>query len=332
MALVDLMSEGLSWSVEMIKNIYMNHEWGKLQEKKEDGKSYLFKYESEAGRIEYAFIIREATVINGETFYDIVTPRGEGGPLILKKSSDDLVRLFDAEFDRFCQKQRIIAEYVRFDPWNTDETLFSEVYNISEHGYSYCHRLQEDFFMTQYSSKRRNQIRKAINCGIRVEINKDKEKLLYLLDLYNFTIKKHNISDYYLLDLDFLISYFDILKDQVYLGIAYLEDKPIAAAMFLYGGDIFHYHFSASHPDYTNLNAISLLLMEAAKMGQSQGCKLMDLGGATPGSGLEMFKKSMTKSDEIYPCYVGKKIRNKSIYDNLVELNGCNKEMFPEYR
>lgn len=316
----------------MIRNIYMNQKWGVLQERKENGENCIFKYNSTAGKIEYSFIIRKAAVLNGETYYDIVTPRGEGGPLILCKKSDEVVNLFDVEFDKFCQENRIIAEYIRFDPWNTDETLFSEIYCISGHGYSYCHRLQEDFFMTQYSSKRRNQIRKAIKNDIRIDLENDRAKLEILLELYKYTVKKHAVSDYYILDMDFLNSYFDILEGKVYLGVAYLDEVPIAAAMFLNGGDIFHYHFSASHPDYTNYNGISLLLMEAAKVGQRAGCKLMDLGGATPGSGLEVFKKSMTQPDEIYSCYVGTKIRNKSIYNKLVELNGCNKEKFPEYR
>ncbi|MGN0151061.1 MAG: GNAT family N-acetyltransferase [Wujia sp.] len=316
----------------MIKNIYMNHNWGVLQEQKENGKSYIYKYESKAGAIKYPFIVREAAVLNGEPFFDIVTPRGEGGPLVLNKESDDLDVLYDLEFNIFCQKNNIIAEYIRFDPWNTDENFFSRVYNVKSHGFSYCHRLQEDFFMTQYSSKRRNQIRKAINNGVKIDFSQDSEKVKVLLELYKYTAEKHNISDYYTLDLEFLERYFEILKGNVYLGIAYWEDIPIAAAMFLNGGDIFHYHFSASHPDYTDLNAISLLLMEAAKVGQRDGCKLMDLGGATPGSGLEIFKRSLTKSDEIYPCYIGTKIRNKEIYNKLVELNGCNKDRFPEYR
>ena len=59
----------------------------------------------------------------------------------------------------------------------------------------------------------------------------------------------------------------------------------------------------------------------------------MDLGGATPGSGLEKFKSSMTKPDQILDCFVGKVIRNQKIYDALVEQRGgVHAGFFPAYR
>ena len=124
-----------------------------------------------------------------------------------------------------------------------------------------------------------------------------------------------------------------MLGSRARLGFAYVDGVAISAGIFLNGGDVYHYHFSANHPDYTKLNAISYLLMEESKLAADEGCILMDLGSATPGSGLEKFKRSMVKDDGILPCYVGTKIRNKKIYDELVKQNGGPREgFFPEYR
>lgn len=317
----------------MVNTIYLHPSWGQLQQKKENGISECFHYESDAGEIIYSYIKRKAGIVNGITYFDIVTPRGEGGPIIIKQNSNTLVGEFDKSFSEYCNSNKIIAEYIRFDPWNTKSSDFSEIYTIEPHGKAYCHKLQEDFFMTQYSSKRRNQIRKAQSSGVTVILNVGDAGVDTFLELYHYVDEKHSIGDYYKLSKEFLQGYFGTFGDRVNLGFAYYEEKVIAAGMFLNGGDVYHYHFSASHPEYTNLNAISYLLMEEAKYGASQGCTLMDLGGATPGSGLEKFKTSMTRPAQILDCYVGKAIRNPPIYNALVDrCGGPHDGMFPEYR
>ena len=318
--------------MQLIRSIYLAPNWGKLQERKEDGPAKIFYYRSDSGTVMYPFIMREAGEIDGTTYYDIVTARGEGGPVITEEKSADIYKEFNTAFNDYCTQNNIIAEYVKFDPWNTDAAKFSEFYDISRHGYCFCHKLQEDFFKTQYSTKRRNQIRKAINSGIRIETDADWKYLDNFLKLYEYTVSKHSVSNYYLLDNDFLANYKPILQDRAKLGLAFYQDKLIAAGIFLNGGDVYHYHFSASDPEYTDLNAISLLVYREAQLGADEGCTIMDLGSAIEGSGLEKYKKSMVREDGIIPAFVGKKIRNKNIYNALIEKNGRSKDgFFPEY-
>lgn len=317
----------------MINTIYLHPLWGILQQEKEQGIAEMFHLETENGEIMYPFIRRYAGVVNGVEYYDIVTPRGEGGPIIINEKTDILMQEFDVQFQKYCDEHNILAEYVRFDPWNTEIDKFTQFYKISRHGFAYCHKLQEDFFMTQYSSKRRNQVRKAVNSSVTLDLEADWSKIDQFLYLYHFTIDKHSVGEYYLIDKSFLLRYKELLGEQVKLGLAYLDDVPVAGGIFLNGGDVFHYHFSASHPHYIKYNAISYLLMEEAKLGAKMGCSIMDLGGAIPGSGLEKFKLSMVKNEGILPCFVGTKIRNKKIYDLLVQQNGGPRTgFFPEYR
>ena len=69
----------------MEKNIdlYFDENYGKLYEKIENGKAKIFEFENENGKITNQFIMRKIEEkIDGETFYDIVTPYGYGGPII----------------------------------------------------------------------------------------------------------------------------------------------------------------------------------------------------------------------------------------------------------
>ncbi len=319
--------------IPVINTIYYHPAWQKLQQEKENGTSEVFHYRGEAGTVCYPYIKRFAGRVDGLDYYDLVTARGEAGPLAVCENNVALQLAFNTSFQQYCDENRIIAEYIRFDPWNHNVDSFSRVYNIQYHGDAYTCPLTEDFFHTQYSSKRRNQIRKAESCGLRLDLDAPKSCLKNFLELYHYTDAKYSVSPYYQLSLPFLERYYTLLGDAVKLGLAYLGDLPIAAAIFLNGGDIFHYHFSASHPDYTTLNAISYLIREEALSAAEEGCVLMDLGSATPNSGLEKFKKSFVKQDGILPCYVGTKIRNAAVYERLVNENGSMPDgYFPAYR
>lgn len=319
--------------MSIIRSIYCYPQWGKLQEKKEGGISKIFKYESKSGAIEYPFIMRKAGVIDNIQYYDIVTARGENGPIVIREENTSLYEEYDHAFQKYCRDEKIIAEYIRFDPWNAQASSFSTIYNIISHGFAYCNYLKEDFFVTQYSSKRRNQIRKALNKGVSIETDASWDRIRDFIEIYQFTVNKYEVSSYYILDEEFLNSYKHYLGSNVKLGLAYYQDKIIAAGLFINGGDIYHYHFSASNPEYNELNALSLLLYEEAKLGAKEGCSIMDLGGATPNSGLERFKKSMVKENGVLPCYVGTKIRDSKIYYALVEINGKKEnDYFPAYR
>lgn len=317
----------------MINTIYTHPDWNNVQESKENGSADSFEFFDDSGKIVYPFIKRNAGIVDGVQYYDLATARGECGPIVVEKKDDSLFYKWNTAFQQYCDENNIVAEYIRFDPWNRNKDYFEDLYDISDHGFVYCYKLQEDFFMTQYSSKRRNQVRKAMNSGLTVDLDVSWDKIDDFLKVYEHTVDKHSVSNYYLLDREFLMKYKDTFGEKARLGFVYLDDVIVSAGIFLNGGDIYHYHFSANHPDYVKLNAISYLLTEEAKLGAQDGCVWMDLGSATPGSGLEKFKKSMVKEEGILPCYVGTKIRNSSIYKALVEQNGGPREgFFPAYR
>lgn len=70
-------------------DIYFTENYGKLYEDIEKGTNEVFEYRSELGFIRHMFIKREIPIkINGETYYDLVTPYGYGGPLIIKYSNE----------------------------------------------------------------------------------------------------------------------------------------------------------------------------------------------------------------------------------------------------
>ncbi len=319
----------------MISSIYSHPLWGKIQEIKEGGFSANIHAENEDGIIEYAFIKRRAGVIDGIEYFDIVTPRGEYG-IVLKDGvlTPRLLEEFDAKVQQYCMDNQILAEYVRLDPWNCLSDELSTYYMIETHGKEYCVDLEDtDFFKNQFSSKRRNQVRKALSYNLEIEQNVGVEGIDILLDLYKFTNDKYQVSNYYKLDKDFLLRYYDLIADRVFFNIVKYNGLPISAGMFLRGDDVYHYHFSANNPEYAKLNASSAMLYEECKRGAELKCKWFDLGSATIGSGLESFKASMVSEKGCFNNFTAKKVRNQLIYDALIKQNGSMPEgYFPAYK
>ena len=319
----------------MIASIYSHPSWGKIQEIKEGGISVTLHAENEDGIIEYAFIKRRAGIIDDTEFFDIVTPRGEYG-IVLKEGvlTKRLLEEFDAKVQQYCMDNHVLAEYVRLDPWNQLSEELSAYYMVESHGKEYCVDLEdEDFFKNQFSSKRRNQVRKALSYDLEFEQNVGIEGIDILLDLYQFTNDKYHVSNYYKLDKDFLLRYYEFIADRIFFNIVKYDGIPISAGMFLKGDDVYHYHFSANNPKFAKLNASSAMLYHECKRGADLKCKWFDLGSATVGSGLESFKASMVAETGCFNNYTAKKIRNQLIYDALIKQNGCMPEgYFPAYK
>lgn len=307
-----------------------------MQEEKEGGEAVTYRYQNNGGSIVYPFIKREAGEIDGTMYYDLVTPRGQGGPRIVKSGNSDDVELvtgFDEAFTEYCAQENIIAEYIHFSPWLKQSEKFKQIYDTEFYGFIYCNDLTCDIFKDEYSSNKRRQIRKAQKNDIEIEFTQYLDAINEFLRLYQHVVDRHDVSEYYIFDEEFLESYLDTLPEKTVFAQAKHQGKVIASSMILLGEDIAHHHFTASDPEYRALEATSLLIYEASLYAAKLGRKLFDHGGATPDSGLERFKKQFVYRAKEYPYAAGTKIRNQEIYDQLVrEAEIVRSDFFPAYR
>lgn len=321
----------------MIKSFYMDKGWGVLQQDKEGGETLHYLFEREEGRVVYPFIKRPAGKIEGVQYYDLITPRGQGGIWIEQAQEGKekkLIHQFSAAFEDYCAREHIVAEYIRFSPWLDQTQWFEDEYTISHFGEVYCTDLTTDFFKDAYSSSVRQQITTAINSNVLIRFTANPDFIDEFLKLYQRTAENQQFNEYdQQLDKKFLQRYFDFYPDKVVFAVALFKEKVISAALLLIGEDIVHYHFSAIEPEYKDLEPNSLLIYEAASYAEAYGKRLFDLGSAKSGSHLEKYKKQFTAKAKKYPFYHGTKIRDSIVYDQLVEQSGNRQaEYFPAYR
>jgi len=321
-------------------DIYFLPEWGDLYQEHDKGVVDRFEFKNELGHIYYQFMKRQLPEdLDLGSYCDIVTPYGFNGPVILESDQGSkliLIAEYDKEFQKYCIDNNIISEYIRFNPWLKNHLDFEKIYTTKYNNYTlYTDLTVNDFFMQEFSSKIRNLIRKAVKSGIQIEFDFSGATITEFYRLYQMMVEKNKVADYYIFKSDFLKKTFLSLKDKQFIINAVYEDKYISSAIFLHYGDYIHYHLSANDPDYYPLNANSMILREACLWGQNNGKKQMHLGGAFTDE-LFAFKKQFTKKG-ICDYYVGKKIRNEEIYNELVNKrlkNGgiLNNLYFPLYR
>lgn len=102
---------------------------------------------------------------------------------------------------------------------------------------------------------------------------------------------------------------------------------------FVYN-DIIHIHLSGTLSEYLYLSPAYILRYAITNWGKENNYKLIHHGGGRSDSsedGLYQFKKRFSKNTE-FEFYVGKKIWNEEIYNELCKKSGNEIEFFPGYR
>ena len=314
-------------------DIYYMPQWAQANAERDDGVAEHYCYECEHGVIYYPYIKRAIkTKVNGQSYFDTITPYGFNGPVVISATDKEkLLEEFDADFTKYCMDNHLVAEYVRFSPWLKNHLDFCRYYSLKQNNKTLYIDLQKNFFAQEFSSERRNQVRRAQNNGVIVKFDFAGVYIDEFCRLYEQMADKNHISPYYMFSKSFILKVFQALRGHVFIAIAWYNGIPISASMSLYNGERVHGYLSGNDYGYISLGASILMYYEVAKWGQERGIKEFHLGGATNES-LYQFKKNFTK-EGILDYFVGTRIRNEQIYSELVDLNGRNNSgYFPEYR
>jgi serine/alanine adding enzyme len=327
-------------SITKLPDIYFLPEWGRLFQDRDKGRLTIFDFKHESGQVYYQFIKRRINdFLDFEDYYDIITPYGFNGPVIQDVNPMErelLVQEFNKAFEAYCKNENIVAEYVRFNPWMENHLDFQGIYSLKYNNYTLFTDLTcNDFFHNEFHTKTRNIVRRAVRSGVNLEFDYSGSTILMFCKLYELTVKKNQISDYYQFEPSFLQELIKVLGEKQFIINAIYAGNIISSAIFLSFNDYLHYFLVANNPNYFYLNANSLILYGAANWGVQNKKRQLHLGGAFSKE-LFSFKHQFTRAGKC-DFYVGSKIRNEYIYNQLVTLRLEKGELndttfFPRYR
>src|SRR5699024_3111365 len=148
--------------------------YGKLYEDVENGKSVVFEYESSYGKIQHTFIKRKIPLkVKNDVYYDIITPYGYGGPIVLEANNKEiLLKEFEEKFEKYCYENNIVSEFVRFHPVIQNVQDFSEIYDVNPIRNTVGTNIKdyEDPFQEEFSKSCRKNVRRALRNDVGYKI------------------------------------------------------------------------------------------------------------------------------------------------------------------
>ena len=325
-------------------DIYFDDNYGKLYEKADNGCAVIFMHESSLGRIKHQFIKRripKELLPDGEEYYDIVTPYGYGGPLVLEESEgnrEQLVQEFCEAFTQYCAEQKIVSEFVRFHPIAENALDFKEIYSPIWNRNTLGTDLKsfDDPVQSEFSKSCRKSIRQALNKGASYRITYQPDNLKAFQEVYSSTMKRNEAAEYYFFDDEYFDNCLKFYRENILLIEVLFEDKVIAAGMyFLYDKKI-HVHLSGTLTEYLHLSPAYVLRYALACWGKEQGYEVIHHGGGRSNAvddSLYLFKKQFASRTK-FDFYVGRKIWMPEKYSQICAANGISEEnaYFPAYR
>ncbi len=323
-------------------DVFYQDEYVKLNEVIENGVFEKFNFQCEYGIIEYKYLKRKIEIVyDGIEYFDIVSPYGFGGPIILEcQNIEKLLIAYFEDFSRYCSINNIVSEFIRFHLFDNTvirEKFYGDSMQISTN-------VVRDFLLTpdeiwrDFKPKVRKNVKRAISKNLRIEIDMTGVNLSDFLDIYYNTMNRNNAQNYYYFSKYFFEELNHKLKGNYAYFHVFLNNKIISTELVLYS-DLYVYSFlGGTLSDYYDYRPNDFLKYEIIKWCHDTKKEYFVLGGGyEENDGIYQYKRNFSplKSANFF---IGKKIHNLEVYNQLVKIRSqeetfdSNTNYFPAYR
>ena len=194
-------------------DIYFDRNFPELYERIEDGITTVYSFECEYGKIEHVFLKRRVPVlVKGVRYYDAITAYGYGGPIVratyaaegisAEETKKKLIDAFQSDYKNFCEKNKIISEFIRFHPIFGNADDFSGVFSTEYIRNTVGTNLIKypDFFQEEYEKSCRKNIKQAFKKGVTIEVEENPDSLTEFKKIYYSTMDRNHAAEYYYFD------------------------------------------------------------------------------------------------------------------------------------
>lgn len=325
-----------------MQDIYFTKAYAQVHASVERGQAEYWELDCPFGRIGYSFIKRKVETALGDDYYDITSPYGYGGPLILEcQDKDQLLMTFESEFGVYCKTENIVSEFVRFHPICENAKTFEAIYQpqylrqtvgttISNPG--------ERPFMAEFNQSSRKLTRRAEKMGVTARIVEQPsfEDLQNFISLYYATMDRNGATDFYYFSEQYFKECVYLLGKNLLLIEVVAEEKVICACIYFVSGAYLHEHLMGSLTESLALNPVYVLKKAASDWAYDKEMELIHYGGGltnAPDDPLFSFKKKFTRQT-FFDFYIGKRIHKEDAYQALCRERYLSPTdpFFPAYR
>ena len=304
-----------------ITDIYYTSQYFLSALKLDPGEALLFYYKDEEGEVAYPFIKRHINNSRENFYFDITTPFGYGGPVV--KAKNDYVKLvanFRGSFAAYCNKEKIIAEYIRFHPLKENALLFKEHLKLSALYETFTIKLK-DYFASEATTQLSNGSFEKDSDLVIKKLGTVRHMFEFLVLYYSAARRREESDSYYFFTNDYFETLISSMGPNLHLFGAYHDNKLVSACYVLSMGDTIYFHLEGSLSDADNEKTMQLLLLKVAEWGEENYYAYFHLGGDFQGdvySGKPVKKELANCKPEVF--YIGQKVYDQEVYNQLVAL------------
>ena len=280
----------------------------------------LWHYSQDNNHLVYPFLLSAVTVDGVTTgFHDISSVYGYTGPLSNTTTPSFLSGAWKA-FDEYAAKQRIIAEFIRFSPFNRNEKIAHPQVLVLANRELAASRLPatEEQFLASLNPKTRNMLRKATRAGLCAKELDLPAHLPEFRALYAETMSRNGAPEFFLYDDDYWAHMLALTPQHMRLFGTLVEGQLVAASISITHGSSGLYHLGASLVEYAKLGAGNLCLYAMSCGLLADGVVFLNMtGGRTINADdpLLLFKRS--NSNDLVTFHIGKRIIDTPAYNAL---------------
>lgn len=159
----------------------------------------------------------------------------------------------------------------------------------------------------------------ALQGGVSYNIIEQPEDLSNFKEIYYSTMERNLANDYYHFDDAYFEQCVDSFRHNIVIVQAIYQQKVIAMGLYFTYNGIIHIHLSGTLSEYLYLSPAYVLRYAITLWGKENGYRLIHHGGGRTNlkdDNLYLFKKQFGRNTE-FPFYIGKKIWDQEIYNEL---------------
>ena len=196
--------------VDYKNDIYFDPRLGEIYARLEGGVFREYRFENDYGSIRHQFILRpidlegvDLTGLGLDGYFDLTTPYGYGGPVIMgveEGREGDLLSGFYDDFSSYCQAHRVVSEFIRFHPLGNNAQDFRSLYQVDFYNRTLGINLAdyEDPFQAEFSKSARKSVRQCLRQGLTYRVEESPDSLSDFAAIYYQTMdRNHAREDYY---------------------------------------------------------------------------------------------------------------------------------------
>nr|WP_319395129.1 GNAT family N-acetyltransferase [uncultured Desulfobacter sp.] len=246
---------------------------------------------------------------------------------------------FSSEFTEFCLKNKILAEFTRFNSLLENHHYFFHTSILKQNQSIIVNLACENLMIDSYAHAVRKNIKKAERNELSWQVvegtHTTSEQLDQFMVIYERTMDRNNASDFFYFEKSYFEKLNRELQDKALYFFIFKEDICVSTELVLKGAQTAYSFLGGTDADYYALGSNSFLKHKIHLHLKAIGVKYFYLGGGTTDNdGIFNYKKRFAKNGVI-DFFIGKRIFFNEEYDNLIsqweQLNPGKKDKYKNF-